>query len=91
MNWFDIIERDGYFSLNDEIGDLLRVSEERELITGLLKRLKDSDFELNEDLMKMIGGFTIIRLCNMLGNRSINVNKEYLLSLNVELNKIKKV
>ena len=47
-------------------------------------------FSMNEDTMKMMGGFTLVRLSGMLGVMNINVTKEQLLSLNAKLNQITK-
>ena len=47
-------------------------------------------FKVTPDMMQMMGGFTLIRLCNMLGTANIKVTKEQLLALNSALNKIKK-
>ena len=47
-------------------------------------------FELNEGMMEMMGGFTVLRLTSMLGMMNINMTKEQLLDLNAQLNKIKK-
>jgi len=41
-------------------------------------------------MMKMLGGFTVLRAMNMAGSANITVTKEQLLALNAELNKIKK-
>ena len=51
---------------------------------------KPAGFEMNEGMMKMMGGFTLIRLVGMLGTAGVKVTKEQLLALNAELNKIKK-
>ncbi len=41
-------------------------------------------------LMEMAGGFTAIRMCNMVGLASVKIDKETVLDLNRKLNKIKK-
>jgi len=43
----------------------------------------------NEDTKKMIGGFTVTRIGNMVGLAGIKITKEELLDLNRKLNKIK--
>ena len=47
-------------------------------------------FEMNEGMMQMMGGFTVLRLSGMMGTMGINLTKEDLLGLNAKLNKIKK-
>ncbi|MGI6568791.1 MAG: glycoside hydrolase family 2 TIM barrel-domain containing protein [Erysipelotrichaceae bacterium] len=42
------------------------------------------------NLMKMLGGFTVLRLSSMLGMMGIEPTKEMLLELNTKLNKLKK-
>ena len=47
-------------------------------------------FELNGDMMNMLGGFTILRMLGMAGGMlGIEISKEELLALNAKLNKIK--
>ena len=47
---------------------------------------------MNEDKMKMMGGFTVKRMLNMLGTAGVDkkFTKEELLAINAKLNKIKK-
>ena len=40
--------------------------------------------------MGMLSGFTVLRLCSMLGMMNIELTKEQLLDMNARLNKIKK-
>ena len=47
-------------------------------------------FEMSEGMMKMMGGFTIVRLTSLMGAANVKVTKEQLLALNAELNKIPK-
>ncbi len=93
LNWFDITEKDGYFSLNDKIGDVLAVPEGKALFMGLLSNMgggKPAGFEMNDGMIKMMASFTVLRLTSMLGMMDIEVTKEQLLGLNAMLNKIKK-
>ena len=67
-------------------------------LMGSMKKGKDgkeggmnaTGFELNADMMQMMGGFTLIRLTALMGTAGINFTKEQLLDLNAKLNKIKK-
>ncbi len=96
LNWFDITEVDGYFSLNDKMGDVLRSEEGRALFQGMMAQAgigAGTDvmgFEMNEGMMQMMGGFTVIRLTSLLGMTGLKMTKEQLLGLNAMLNKIKK-
>lgn len=97
LNWFDIIEPEGCFSLNDKISDIMANAQGKALMESVIAKLtekKSADdkpgFSMNEDTMKMMGGFTLVRLSGMLGVMNINVTKEQLLSLNAKLNQITK-
>ena len=97
LNWFDITEVEGHFSLNDKIGDILATLQGKLLFMGMFAKLmpKKGDsvmggFEMNDGMMQMLGGFTVLRLSGMIGTMGINLTKEDLLTLNKKLNKIKK-
>ncbi|MBQ7296239.1 MAG: glycoside hydrolase family 2 protein [Clostridia bacterium] len=96
LNWFDITEVPGYFSLNDKMSDVLRSEEGRALFMGIMAQAgigagaKAAGFEMNEGMMQMMGGFTVIRLTSLLGMTGLKMTKEQLLGLNAQLNKIKK-
>lgn len=45
---------------------------------------------MNDSMMKMLGGFTVLRLAGMVGTMGLKLTKEDLLDLNAKLNKIKK-
>ena len=48
-------------------------------------------FEIDSKaMMKMMGGFTILRLTSLMGTANVTFSKEQLLGLNAMLNKIKK-
>ena len=103
LNWFDITMPEGYFSLNDKMGELLASKEGSSLIMGVLGKLfaaggadakpAGMDIDMNsEGMMKMMGGFTVLRLLNMIGlmGQDTAFTKEQLLEINAGLNKIKK-
>lgn len=93
LNWFDITEVEGHFSLNDKIGDIFAVPEGKALFMGLMSKMggaKPAGFEMNDGMMKMMASFTVLRLTSMLGMMDIEVTKEQLLGLNAMLNQIKK-
>ena len=94
LNWFDITEREGYFSLNDKIGDILKTEEGKELLDGMMKAMqggKASGFEMTEDMMKMMNGFTVLRLTSLMGAMDVKFTKEQLLEMNEKLKQIRKL
>lgn len=95
LNWFDITEIDGYFSLNDKLGDILKTPQGAELFKGMFSGLasggtKASGFEVNESMMKMMEGFTVVRLTSLMSTAGVKFTKEQLLQINAQLNKIHK-
>ena len=98
LNWFDITEREGYFSLNDKMGDVMKSPEGMMLFGSIMKQLMTvgggegmaAGFEMNEGIMQMMNGFTVIRLTSLLGTAGIKFTKEQLLEINAQLNQIKK-
>ena len=47
-------------------------------------------FPITNDMVKMVGGFTVLRLTNMISMIDVHFTKEELLKINTQLNKIKK-
>ena len=97
LNWFDITEPEGYFSLNDKISDILATPKGEMLFMGLMAKFMPKKgekvmggFEMTGPMMDMMGGFTVLRLSGMIGTMGVNLTKEDLLNLNAQLNKIKK-
>jgi len=97
LNWFDITEIEGHFSLNDKIGDIFATVQGKMVMLDLMGKLLPQKgdkvmggFEMNDAMMQMMGGFTVLRLSGMIGTMGINLSKEDLLDLNARLNKIKK-
>lgn len=96
LNWFDITEVEGYYSINDKIGDIMKSDEGRKFFMEFASNLTASSggagaFEMNEDMMKMMNGFTVLRMTSLLTTAGIKLNKEQLLGINAQLNKFKKV
>ncbi len=100
LNWFDITAPEGRLSLNSKMSEIMDTFRGKLVLAGLFKKLmagmkgKDgkkeaAGFELNEDMMKMMGGFTLLRLTSMVGMMNVSFTKEELLKLNAKLNKIK--
>ncbi len=101
LNWFDITEIDGYFSLNDKMSDVMASEEGKKLFMGLMANamknhgdksmMGDMGAELmSGPMMQMMGGFTVLRLLNLMGAANLHFTKEELLQLNAALNRIKK-
>ena len=101
LNWFDITEPDGYFSLNDKMSDVMASEEGRQLFMGLMANamknhgdksmMGDMGAEMmSGPMMQMMGGFTVLRLMNLMGAANLHFTKEELLQLNAALNRIKK-
>ncbi len=97
LNWFDITAPEGYFSLNDKLGDIIANPEGAALFKSMMDGMKSSmeggmmgNFEMSPAIMKMMGGFTVIRLTSLMGAANVTITKEQLLGLNAALNKIKK-
>ena len=97
LNWFDITAPEGYFSLNDKLSDILETDAGKQLFTTLVGKLnrqgkgeKIAGFTVGADMLKMLGGFTVLRLTNLLGTAGISLTKEELLALNSQLNQIAK-
>jgi beta-galactosidase len=100
LNWFDITMPEGYFSINDKVGDIMGTVRGKmlfmKLITELMGQMKSKDsgatvnFEFNSGMLDMLSSFTVLRLAGMVGMANITITKEQLLDLNAQLNKIKK-
>ena len=112
LNWFDITEKEGYFSLNDKLGDIMETFMGKIWIGGLMLTMKkkmdanrapakegeekkegfkiDLNLSAIGGMAQMMGGFTVLRMTSMLGMANVEFNKEELLEMNAQLNKIKK-
>ena len=98
LNWFDVTEIDGYLSLNSKMSELLMVPAGQALFSQIMgpiaaaakQNAGEGGMEMNEGMMQMMGGFTVLRLIGMLGMTGLKMNKEELLDLNAKLNQIKK-
>ncbi len=98
LNWFDITEPEGYFSLNDKVGDILQTDAGKEIFMALSAKMsaksgddhKTRGFEINADMMQMMNGFTVLRLLSMAAITGFKPTKEELLALNAQLNQVKK-
>jgi len=96
LNWFDITEVEGHFSLNSKMGDVLQTTQGKLLFAAMFAKMAKGKggtgkggFEVPKGMIDMLSGFTILRLTGMVGTAGINFTKEELLELNAKLNKIK--
>ncbi len=103
LNWFDVVEKPGRYSLNDKISDIMASFRGKLWFIRLGLKLKKAmgggkkgekkeamGFELSEEMMQMMGGFTVLRMSGMMGMMNISFSKEELLKMNAQLNRIKK-
>ena len=98
LNWFDITAPEGYFSLNDKISDIMESEEGKTVFMQMFKQLTANagpesmmgGAEIAPEMMKMLGGFTILRMTGMMGAAGLKPTKKMLLGLNAALNQIKK-
>jgi len=83
INWFDITEPEGYFSINDKAGDVLKTFRGKLILLSILKKalggkkgkkgekvggmVDAKTFKDNPDMMGFIYGFSIKRLLSMMG------------------------
>ena len=100
LNWFDVEAPEGRFSLNDKMSDIMGSFWGKlwfmKMALKIKKALSGGDkkamggFEINEGMMQMLGGFTVLRMTNLMGNMNITWTKEELLKMNKQLNRIRK-
>lgn len=95
LNWFDIEEREGYFSLNDKFGDIYSKTEGKKFFDDLFKMMQvesrdNSMFTPSSEMMKMLNSFTVLRMMNLMSAGGIRADRDRLLKMNEDLNKIKK-
>ncbi|MDO5376764.1 MAG: glycoside hydrolase family 2 TIM barrel-domain containing protein [Clostridia bacterium] len=103
LNWFDVSERKGFYSLMDKVGDIRRSGKGEALLKAYFfdragkekdgkdgKSEKSGGFELKEGMAEMMNGFTALRLSSMLPMMGVELGKEELLELNEKLNQVEK-
>ena len=102
LNWFDIEAPEGRYSLNDKMSDIMASFRGKLWFAKMAMKIKKAltggeggsgkvaGFEINEGMMQMMGGFTVLRMTNLMGNMDIKWTKEELLKMNKQLNKIRK-
>ncbi|MDO5417168.1 MAG: glycoside hydrolase family 2 TIM barrel-domain containing protein [Lachnospiraceae bacterium] len=99
LNWFEITAPEGYFSINDKMGDLMANPQGLKTVMGLLKSIgggekKEGGQEgmMNQEaMMQFMAGFTVKRLLSMMGTMGgEGMGKQKMLELNEALNQIAK-
>ena len=99
INWFEIDKPDGRFSLFDKISDIINTEKGKLWFAKLSEKLKNLEkssdkksdlFNQSDAVMRMLGGFSVLRLTGMLGMMEVKFTKQELLELNRELNQIEK-
>lgn len=102
LNWFDITEPEGYFSLNDKVEDIISTEEGKTKFLSLIgdilsRRPQEEGGEgetgpiFNDNMLKMLGSFTVLRMVGMMGTAGLEpMTKEEMLEMNAALNQIKK-
>lgn len=93
LNWFDVTAPSGYFSLNDEIGEIARSKKGKALLDEIYSKFSDkfnTGMPMSADMMRMLESFSVLRLMNTLSSLAGGISKEELLAINGRLNKIRK-
>lgn len=88
LNWFDITEVEGYYSLKDKVSEILKSKQGKEFFESVLGNFWNVKKEV--EMIQMLGSFTVLRLMNTIGAIGGKMTKEELLELNSRLNQIKK-
>lgn len=102
INWFEIDMPDGYFSINDKLGDIMKTFRGKLVLFKLVRMLmsggekkKDGKkkeagvmgFSISKEMIELAKGFTVKRVLSMAGG---GLTKEQYLKINASLNKIRK-
>ena len=99
LNWFDVTAPEGFLSLNEKMGTVLKTPAGQQLFASMFGKMmgggeggmKAMGFELNADMMSMMNGFTVLRLFTLMGGMAdVKFTKEQLLAINDQLNLIPK-
>ena len=88
LNWFDITEVQGHYSLKDKVSEILKSKQGKEFFESILGNFWTVKKEV--EMIQMLGSFTVLRLMNTIGAIGGKITKEELLELNSRLNQIKK-
>ena len=87
LNWWDIVEIDGYCSLNSRLKDVVNgagIDATANMLAPFLGGMPASP-----QMIKMMDNMTVLRIIELIGGMvGIEMTKEMLLDLNAELNKV---
>ncbi len=97
LNWFDVTEPEGRLSLNSKMSEIMATFRGKLVLAGVFKKLMPKGggkkeamgFELSEDMMQMMGGFTLLRMTSLVSMMNVSFTKEELLAMNKKLNRIR--
>lgn len=95
LNWFDITQPEGYCSINDKMNDLMAGKRSAAYVSQILAPYLEQiqPGSSLEAFLKMIGGFTLLRLCNLMTQMlpdATSLTASLLLEWNAQLNQIPK-
>lgn len=100
LNWFDVTTPEGFYSLNDKVEEIVKSKAGKEAfvafmapaMAGMMGGNKDATPEESaknlENMMTMLGTYTVLRLSSLLGAGGVEYTKEELLDFNAKLNEI---
>lgn len=94
-NWFDTLDvsgelefPEGYFSIKDKIGDILKNPDGEKFINSMIEKITaEMNMNISKGMMNMAKSFTVEKIFDMGGAR---IPPEAKIFVNKELNKIKK-
>lgn len=91
LNWWDIVEPEGYCSLNTKIEVITAAEGGKEGLVEALGLIMGEQAKTMDGALSQISSFTVIRLIGLLGMMfPVPPTKEQLLEVNARLNLIKK-
>lgn len=94
LNWFEVTMPEGKLSINDKISSIIATEKGKRLFDGILSKFEaDKDksmMQINDELMKMLGNFSLLRFAGLSSTMGLKFTKEDLLELNAKLNLIDK-
>lgn len=91
LNWFDIEQPEGYYSLNDKISEIMKSAAGREAMSDAMQAFASGQENVSVDMLNMMEGFTVLRLMGLAGTLGDAPDKDALLTLNHRLNQIPRV
>ena len=96
LNWFDVTEVEGCFSINDKLSEIKENEDAFAVFVEMMNQAMEGKDDgsisnmLQGPMAEMMGGFTVLRMSSLMGTMGAVYTKEILLSANEKLNKIEK-